>query len=375
MCDHFDIGPPTRSKAHGGRLPAEHIARYEQRLGALREAPWAAHIELLRLQSWHGFGHACRAGLEMVSTPLVFVVQHDMAFRRRVELTPLARLLLARRTLPAATRELPPCDEGGSVRGAPRKQQSCKEGREEGREEGTGVAPLHFVGLLKHATVNYRHRMRSRHNIDVGAPVLFNSVPVRPVPAVEPAPAVGDAAAAPPDTAEEAAGAAEPSAADGATPATTVALTRMPQFYDCAHLAVSDWYRTLFLRPLLNGAAIGERTRGEFTENNLGLHMLKLATARPELDKGGRASQGVLAVCAEFGGWLYDDGGPSMLTHLDGRKFLSAAEREARGIAPVDLRYKVCAGLGALGVGDMVGGSEPDRSALHLPAAKASSGS
>jgi len=87
-----------------------------------------------------------------------------------------------------------------------------------------------------------------------------------------------------------------------------------------------------FERPLLNGSAIGERTRGEFTENNLGMHMLRKAQARPDVEEGAHASAGVLEGSEEFGGWLYDDSGTSMIIHLDRRKFLSAAERDARGI-------------------------------------------
>ena len=271
VCDHFEVGATRRGKDHGGRLPQDQIDRYRQRLDAFRSAAWAAHVEVLELEHWHGFGLACRAALERVSSPLVFVVQHDMAFRRPVELRPLVRLL---------------------------------------QTAGSEREPLNFVCLLKTTTVKYRERVRSRHKLDVGAPVAFD----------------------PPD----------PPADEGAGPPAPVPLTRLPQFFDCMHLARREWYRALFSRPLLNGAAIGERTRGEFTENNLGLHMLQLATARPERDEGGDASAGVLAVCAEFGGWLYDDGGPSMVMHLDGRKFLSAVEREARGIPPDDFRYRLC---------------------------------
>lgn len=275
VCDHFDVGPTRNAgREHGGRLPQANVDRYRQRLAALREAPWASHVELLELDHWHGFGLACRRALGEVTTPLVFVVQHDMAFTRRVDLGAVARVLLRPRA-PAG--------------GAP--------------------GPVNFVCLLKTTTVGYRERVRSRHGLEVGDPVAFGAAP------------------------------------------SPVRLTRLPQFFDCMHLAASGWYRELFARPLLNGAAVGERTRGEFTENNLGLHMLGLALGRPELvpavledgEPGGEASAGVLAVCADFGGWLYDDGGGSMLTHLDGRKFLSAAEREARGVPARDFRYRLAA--------------------------------
>ena len=241
VCDHFEIGPTKNaSREHGGRLPQENIDRYRERLKALRAAPWAAHLQVLELESWHGFGLACRRALELVRTPLVFVVQHDMAFRRRVDLTPVAQaLLLSEHVL--------------------RDQEAPER--------------VNFVSLLKTTTVGYRERVRSRHKLEVGAPVATST---------------------------------------GGSGAEPVMLTRMPQFFDCMHMARVPWYREIFTRPLLNGAAIGERTRGEFTENNLGLHMLRLALADPSLHRGSDVSAGVLAVSVAFGGWLYDDGGQAL---------------------------------------------------------------
>ena len=54
--------------------------------------------------------------------------------------------------------------------------------------------------------------------------------------------------------------------------------------------------------------------------------------------------RGVLDVVDLFGGWLWSDGGPSPIYHLDGRKFLSHAERDVRGIRDTkDVRYRLAA--------------------------------
>ena len=49
---------------------------------------------MLELESWHGFALATRRALELVRTPLVCVLQHDLAFLRKAELRPVAHALL-----------------------------------------------------------------------------------------------------------------------------------------------------------------------------------------------------------------------------------------------------------------------------------------
>ena len=52
------------------------------------------HIQVLELASNHGFGFAVRAALELVTTPLVCVIQHDRTFMRDVDIEPIVRSML-----------------------------------------------------------------------------------------------------------------------------------------------------------------------------------------------------------------------------------------------------------------------------------------
>ena len=111
VCDHLEIdvaASTTTTKFRGfkkGCLPPEYIQRYRQRLENLREAQWAhdKKIEVLELESWHGFALATLRALELVQTPLVCVIQHDLAFLRRVDFAPIADVLL--REQPGAVRK------------------------------------------------------------------------------------------------------------------------------------------------------------------------------------------------------------------------------------------------------------------------------
>jgi hypothetical protein len=63
-----------------GSLPSAYLRRYSERLAALRQAVWVRDmkIEILELDSWHGFALATRRALDSVATPLVCVIQHDL---------------------------------------------------------------------------------------------------------------------------------------------------------------------------------------------------------------------------------------------------------------------------------------------------------
>ena len=50
---------------------------------------------MVELASWHGFALATKRGIALTTTPLVCIVQHDLAFRRHVDLGPIAELLLS----------------------------------------------------------------------------------------------------------------------------------------------------------------------------------------------------------------------------------------------------------------------------------------
>jgi hypothetical protein len=90
---------------------------------------------VLELESWHGFALATRRALELVRTPLVCVLQHDLAFLRKAELRPVAHALLH------------PTD-GGRRR----------------------VRYVHFPRATQHG---YRHELRMRTRLQVGPPVEF----------------------------------------------------------------------------------------------------------------------------------------------------------------------------------------------------------
>ena len=80
--------------------------------------------------------------------------------------------------------------------------------------------------------------------------------------------------------------------------------------------------------------------------------MLAIAKAASELEMkesetyNTGVSRGVIDVVSEFGCWLWhiNDGGEPPIFHLDGRVFLSAAERKQRGIPDKDARYQIAGG-------------------------------
>jgi len=86
--------PSPEKKEHGGRLPLDRIAKYHERLAQFRMASWAAGVEVVQLEEWHGFALAVKHALELVNTPLICIVQHDLSFRRGVDLAPIVGVLL-----------------------------------------------------------------------------------------------------------------------------------------------------------------------------------------------------------------------------------------------------------------------------------------
>ena len=193
----------------------------------------------------------------MVETPLVCVVQHDLAFLRSVDLLPVVELLT------------------------------------EGPERATSLTtPVNYVYFMRESQKNYTSNMIGRSKLHLGPPVQFQL-------------------------------------RSGAS----LALTRLPQFFDGTHIARVDWYSGIFDRELLNGKKI---KRGQFTDCVLGPFMLglaKQATERVVVDEGAmgegaetRVSQGVLDVCSEFGCWMWAEEDEPLICHLDGRKFMSRKE-------------------------------------------------
>jgi hypothetical protein len=108
VCDHLeadDRGNGNRVHAKDrkkqglkvGHVSSAHLVRYRERLRMFRAAEWASGVEVLELESWHGFSRATERALAEVRTPLVCVIQHDLAFLRPVRLGPVAGALLQRR--------------------------------------------------------------------------------------------------------------------------------------------------------------------------------------------------------------------------------------------------------------------------------------
>ena len=265
-------------------LPKPFMARYRERMRNLRKAPWAQDVEVVELTSWHGFALATRHALDLVSTPLVIVIQHDLAFLRGADLRPVAEALLRAPDAPSDRR-------------------------------------VNYVVFPRPTQHGYRRELLLRTGLRVGAPVDFR----------------------------------------GATG--TVPLTRFPQFLDGTHLARCDWYRHLFRRadeePAFGRMAARGATRRYSQEMTLGPYMLSLAKAAPQrvpcnrcdADGGGggggggggepgdEASLGVLRVCAEFGGWLWNTEDPQgfVVFHLDASRHHAQWECDEKGLPPSEM--------------------------------------
>lgn len=93
IVDHFDVGEP-RLRKQSGRLPQANIDNYNERIKNFRSATWAEGTEVVELSEWHGFALAVKSALSLVTTPLVCIVQHDLAFRREIDTKPIVDVLL-----------------------------------------------------------------------------------------------------------------------------------------------------------------------------------------------------------------------------------------------------------------------------------------
>ena len=134
VADKFSVGVPRKGGRRCGRLPADRIEAYEERNDAVML--WAKkhleRMEILVLDSWHGFALAVKRALGRVATPLVAVVQHDLEWRRPVDLTPIAETLLS--------------------------------------EQDHEVSYIYF---RRDGQKNYREKCKGLHRIDVGASKYF----------------------------------------------------------------------------------------------------------------------------------------------------------------------------------------------------------
>ena len=196
-CPGKRIVEPDHTKLYAERilaLQAAILCSYKRGLHSDGEAPeWVApHWEILRLPHWHCYGGALRAGLDLVSTPLVLVVQHDFAFVSHVDLRPVAHVMLAHHW---STEETP---TSGTLPSVPLHTL-----------QGGACPRLNYCGLLKKAQLHYAMSVRSRSALDIGAPMSIRV----------------------------------PGHSD-------LVLDRLPQLYDSTHLAGAQWW-TPFVAPIL----------------------------------------------------------------------------------------------------------------------------
>ena len=341
VCDHFDACEKAKKGGgHKGKLPAARIAAYKERISKFRQAEFSNGTHVLELDKrWHGFAMATKRALDAVTTPLVCIIQHDLAFLRYIDLRSCAERILASCDQPLRPNVTTTGDEAAPV-------VKC------GVSDGPGTAavyqelgkscaaqsdtvrspPVNYVCFRHHAQ-KYREMMRSRCHLEIGDPVEWP-------------PVLGPG-----------------KGGEGAPSGRGCRLTRLPQFFDGTHLASTEWYRAVFILPLLHGKPLGF---GQFTEDNLGQHMLAQAKLSPrlieapEVASDGSApgisststgsgmsasvSWGVVEVVEAHGGWLWSDGEvDTPIFHLDGRLFLSIEERRKRGIPDKDMRYRITA--------------------------------
>ena len=97
VCD--GAKPAAKSNFRSGRIDdaaRTSYVEYKQRLQELVRKPSFEfpRAELLELQQHHGFGFAVHAALQLVTTPLVCVVQHDRVLLRPVDLGAVCSHLL-----------------------------------------------------------------------------------------------------------------------------------------------------------------------------------------------------------------------------------------------------------------------------------------
>mmetsp|Transcript_27514 Transcript_27514/g.40654 ORF Transcript_27514/g.40654 Transcript_27514/m.40654 type:complete len:302 (+) Transcript_27514:168-1073(+) len=146
IMDHFTEGNP-RKRRLCGRIPADRLAAYEARctsiVQSVRDGLFGdglkERLEVLQLKSWHGFALAVMRALEEVQTPTVCIVQHDLLFRRKIDLVPLFEVI---------------------------------------QDKANGVNYIYFK---RDAQKNYREKAKSLHNLELGPPINFGPTAATPL--------------------------------------------------------------------------------------------------------------------------------------------------------------------------------------------------
>lgn len=139
IIDHFTEGNP-RKRRPCGRISADRLAAYEARSASIiksaRDGMFGnglKQLEVLQLRSWHGFALAVKRALEEVRTPTVCIVQHDLQFRREINLVPLLEIIQ---------------DEANDV---------------------------NYIYFKRDAQKNYKEKAKSLHNLALGLPINFGT--------------------------------------------------------------------------------------------------------------------------------------------------------------------------------------------------------
>ena len=284
---------------HGMRDSSAHESAHGARVDP--HTPWAEpHWEILRLRAWCGYGQALKAGLELVDTELVLVIQHDYAFLRPTDLGPIARTMLASAAAAA-------CSTVGPAVAAP---------------------VINYVALLKKAQLQYQDAIRSRSGLRVHERRITVPPHHRPTASSTPLPAATMKGSAP-----------------AAPVGNELRLLELPQLYDSTHLARTGWYLDRFDETHLHlgqhGQHLGQHgdggsmegiPRGQFPEDILSAHMLRQAK-----------TEGVAAVIRRYGTYLCtgvgDKVGVLAIAHIDGRRFRDHEQRVAKGWPEHHPRY------------------------------------
>lgn len=144
VCDGFNLTKNGRVTSKGGIINTEMQERYSSYIQNLQRSveektPEYQQVELLILESRHGFSGAVKRGLQLVSTSHVMVVQHDHIF---LETVPLVELLNTMKRHP---------DD------------------------------LKYVGFQSFHTMNYPRYIMSRYQIDISATDRFGPLSFIPL--------------------------------------------------------------------------------------------------------------------------------------------------------------------------------------------------
>ena len=289
ICDHKEERPPVPPRAgpEGGgpgggsitlkreTLPRPFMERYRERMARLREAAWAADVEIVELDRWHGFALGVRRALDdLVCTPLVLVNQHDTAFLRNIDLRPVAEQLLR---APAAS-------------------------------AGERVNYVAFPRATQHG---YRRELLLRTGLRVGGPVTFG----------------GEAG--------EVALTRFPQILDGTHMARCDwyrhifrRAEREETFRRLVSLGKSRFSQEMTLGPYMLALAKAAPPR-----------RVAVGGGGAGDDEADQVSLGVLRVVAEFGTWLWNTDDPQgfVVFHLDASRHHARWECEATGLPPSEM--------------------------------------